>query len=204
MWYVLASSLLLFLLCPNFLLFFQKKKKKIPQVINHIHVLGKHVAKTKGYKGPVIEDGSKTRNLFSASLINQEGIFDRVVKEDFATLPEAQRELVTWLNLQLVLGHEHASQDPGFSDTTLSKIAPVPKINNLRADLVTGVNLLRVLEAVTKTPIDTPFHKDPTTLWHCMQNASGVIRFLSAQTFSDVEGCSAFGIFFLLLVSEKS
>jgi len=26
-----------------------------------------------------------------------------------------------------------------------------------------------------------------------MQNASAVIRFLSAQTFSDVEGCSAIG-----------
>lgn len=155
--------------------------------------MGKHVGKMKGYHGPTIEDGSKTRNLFSASLINQEGIFDKVVKESFADLPEEQKELVTWVNNQIVLGHEHAETDPGFTDQTLSKTQPIPKINNLRADLVTGVILLRLLEAVTKIPIDTPYHSEPTTLWHCMQNASGVIRFLSAQTFSDIEGCSALG-----------
>jgi len=153
----------------------------------------------KGYTGPMIEDGSKTRNLFSASLINQEGIFDRIVKENFADLPENQKDLVTWFNHQIVLGHESALADPGFLENMLSRTTPVPKLNNLRADIVTGVNLLRLLEAVTKTPIGSPYHPDPTTLWHCMQNASAAIRFLSAQIYSDVEGCSAFGVFSLLL-----
>ena len=100
----------------------------------------------KDYKGPLIEDGSKSKNLFSASLINQEGIFDRVVKENFEDLPEEHKELVSWINEQLVIGNEYARSDPGFTDGTLSRTLPVPKLNNLRADLVTGVNFLRLME----------------------------------------------------------
>ena len=41
------------------------------QVINHIHVLAKHVAHMPSYTGPLmdLEDKAKTRNLFSSSLV---------------------------------------------------------------------------------------------------------------------------------------
>jgi len=106
----------------------------------------------KDYRGPQIEDGSKSKNLFSASLIEQDNVLDRVVKENFADLPEEQKELVTWINEQLELGYENAEADPGFSASTLSRKRPVPKLNNLRADIVSGVNLLRLLEVRTFTP----------------------------------------------------
>jgi len=114
-------------------------------VINHLHVLGKFVVKVKGYKGPVIEDGSKSRNLFSASLINQEGVLDKIPKESYDQLSPEHKALVDWFNEQLEKGYQHALSDPIFA-SSLSKSSPPTKIQNLRADLVSGVQLLRLLE----------------------------------------------------------
>ncbi len=52
------------------------------QVINHIHVLAKHASKMADYKGPILEqeDHSKTRNLFSASIISDP--FQSLIQEN--------------------------------------------------------------------------------------------------------------------------
>lgn len=49
------------------------------------------------------------------------------------------------------------------------------------------------IQVVTKVQGVGAYEKEPVNLWHCMQNASLIIRFLSSHTCEKVGMCTARG-----------
>lgn len=77
------------------------EEKNMNQVVANLHVLGKHVRKVDGYTGPVIEDSSKARNLFAASLMNKFELLDDGPAVPYEELPRHKKQLVDWVNAEL-------------------------------------------------------------------------------------------------------
>lgn len=94
-------------------------------------VLGNTVKKMDSWKGPVIEDATKTKNLWAESLVIQEINPEEGVEEDTGPLPPEQLELVEWVNNQL---GKH--------------VPPYPSIKNLSSNMRSGVVLIRLLEVL--------------------------------------------------------
>jgi hypothetical protein len=101
-------------------------EKNINLVISNIHVLAKYVKKIPDYTGPhmELEDISKTRNLFSESLLE-----DNASMIDSEPATDAKHiELVEWVN------------------SHLSKSAETKPIKNLTGDIRSAVPLIQLLE----------------------------------------------------------
>ena len=148
------------------------EKKKMRLVINNIHVLARYVEKLDGYTGPKIDDSSQIRTLFSSSLSHKD--LDAILgKDEDRELGETEKEMVDWVNSQL------------------SRRDSSNKINHISVkNIKTGVTLIKLLEIITRTDSIGYYEENPTMLWHCMQNASLVLRFIYEQTFVELE-CTA-------------
>ena len=107
-------------------------------------MLGKFVKKVPGYDGPLIEDSTDSRNLFSASLVGASFSLGNV--EAYETLPPDQREIVDWVNGQF------ERRPPGFEVAGMSSDSK--RIQNLRSNLKNGVVLLELIEVGPPPPID--------------------------------------------------
>jgi hypothetical protein len=146
-------------------------EKNVNLVINSIHVFAHFIEKLPNYDGPRIENPQTARNLFSASLV--EGSASDFLTEDPNAVPETltpeQQELLDWSNAQL------RKFDTAF------------KLKNLTTDVRDGVKLIKLLEVVTKGSQLGSYTKQPKLLWHCMQNAALILRFLAQQTFEKVQ-----------------
>lgn len=151
-------------------------EKNINLVINSIHVFAHFIEKLPNYSGPKIEN-PQARNLFSASLVEDSA--SDFLSENPNAVPEKmtpeQQELLDWANAQL-----------RHFDTSL-------KLKNLTTDVRDGVKLIKLLEVVTKGSQIGAYTKQPKLIWHCMQNAALILRFLAQQTFEKVQGCRATG-----------
>jgi len=145
-------------------------KKNLNLVILHIHVLARFVANMEGYTGPKIDDSSRIRTLYSSSLSETKEL-DKVLGEEIPReLGKEECELVEWMNDQL------------------HKKYPELVVSDLSCrGIKTGVLLLRLLEVLTKSESVGFFEENPEILWHCMQNASLVLRFLYQQTFEELD-----------------
>lgn len=148
-------------------------EKNINLVISSIHILAKHVAKSENYNGPKIRDTKQVKTLFSASII--ESSSGDLLPQPFASEPEPeneeQRELVAWMNRWL------AKDSP----------PPTSPIKNLSTSVKSGVPIIRLCILLTKALSVGAYVSQPKTLWHCMQNASLVLRFLAENTFSQTD-----------------
>lgn len=121
------------------------------KVINCIIVLGNTVKQKDSYKGPVIEDASKTKDLWSESLImnelKEDGDADstpvrsiisataRLLMPSLQELGAEERELVAWVNSQLA-----------------KSAFPIKQIRNLSSSVRSGVALMRLVEVSTHAP----------------------------------------------------
>lgn len=64
-------------------------------------------------------------------------------------------------------------------------------LSNLSSDTRTSVKLLFLIEQLLNTPSGLPFNRNPSQMWHAMQNASMMLRYLSSQTFEKIDGVRA-------------
>lgn len=151
-------------------------EKNVNLVINSIHVFAHFIEKLPNYNGPRIENPQTARNLFSASLV--EGSASDFLTEDPNAVPDTltaeQQELLDWTNAQL------------------RKFDTACQLKNLTTDVRDGVKLIKLLEVVTKGSQLGSYTKQPNLIWHCMQNATLILRFLAQQTFEKVQ-CRATG-----------
>jgi len=160
--------------------------KNVNLVITHLHVLGKFVKKVPGYTGPVIEDSLDSRNLFSASLVDDS--FSSEVVDAYEDLPPNQREIVDWVNDQF------EKRPPGF-EVGPSSTDSGKRLQNLRSDMKSGVVLLELVELLTKTSVGS-YVTQPKMVWDTMQNSSLVLKTVSAQLFTEITCCTPFGPLF--------
>jgi len=139
-------------------------EKDTVAVINSIIVVGNHVCSLDGYKGPKIEDSSKTKNLWIEAQS-----FNDLSKESTdqpmhgIAVTEEEKELVEWVNSQLVKAN-----------------APVGPISNLSSALRSGVVLLYMLEHLLKVE-SLVWERDPKYMWQYLLNAAEVFRLLLKQ-----------------------
>jgi len=98
-------------------------------------VLGNAVKKMEGWKGPVIGDTTKTKNLWAESLSIQEMNPEDGI-EDTKPLTSEQQELLEWVNTQL---EKH--------------VPPIPPIKNLSSNMRSGVILIQLVEVRSLYPI---------------------------------------------------
>jgi hypothetical protein len=89
---------------------------------------------------------------------------------------EEQESLLLWANTQLL--RANAAQ---FT------------LTNLSSDVRDGVRLARLVQVVTKVVSIGAYNPNPSQMWHAMQNASAILRFLSSHTFEKPEGVRASG-----------
>lgn len=148
-------------------------EKNINSVINNIHVLAMHIQKHNEWKGPTIQDVRDTKSLFSATLTG--GNLDQIQVIEEALTPE-QEELLEWANTR-------------FSSKGLST-----RFENLSSDMKTGVKLIEFLKVIFNVAFIGPYHDSPSQVWHAMQNASLILRYIALQTFEKVEGCRPTGM----------
>jgi hypothetical protein len=186
------------------------EEKNINNVITHIHFFAKFVQKWEGYTGPIMEDSSKVRNLFSETLVVADAPEARLQRNTSVVvqiLTPEQQELVSWVNMKLSRPHSrrlgslvafsnvktppqspsnlrHSSSNSDIHD------APISRITNLGSDFRSGVVLIRLLEIVTKLSVGA-YEKEPRIVWHFMVNASLALRFLSTQACCKVVCCSS-------------
>jgi len=162
-------------------------ERNVNLVINSIHVFAHFIEKLQNYNGAKIENPQTARNLFSASLV--EGSASDFLTEDLnavsVPLTPEQQELLDWTNAQL-----------RRFDTSL-------KLKNLTTDVRDGVKLIKLLEVVTKGSQLGSYTKQPKLLWHCMQNATLILRFLAQQTFEKVQ-CRATGMLYKFINSKNN
>lgn len=147
-------------------------EKNLSLVVTHLHALAMFIQKRADLRwtGPQIESVS-SRSLFAATLIGGE-LADTPVQESPLT-PE-QADLLTWANFNIMRS--------GRVDMTIS---------NLTTDVRTSVKLLFLVEQLLQAPSGVPYNRNPTHMWHAMQNASLLLRYISSQTFEKVEGVRA-------------
>lgn len=149
-------------------------EKNINLVINNIHVLAAHVQKQGNWKGPLMRDVRDAKSLFSATLTG--GGLDQINAHEDADISPEQEELLEWANMM-------------FSNNGLSTT-----IDNLSSDIKTGVKLIELLKVIFKVSFIGPYHEHPTQIWHAMQNASLILKYISSQTFEKVDGCRPTGM----------
>jgi hypothetical protein len=149
-------------------------EKNMNLVINNIHILAHFVEKLPDFNGPKIEV-TQTRNLFSASLVESDAtsILQDDANASIEPLTPEQKDVFEWAN------------------KLLKAKFPEYELKNLSTDVRNGIKLLKLLEIVAKVPSVGTYNKEPRLLWHCMQNATLILRFLAQQTFERVEGCRA-------------
>jgi hypothetical protein len=143
-------------------------------VINNIHVLAHKLQKREGWKGPAIEN-VRSQSLFEATLISSELPSNDIQAQQASAPMDAEQEsLLLWANTQLL--RANAAQHT---------------LKNLSTDVRDGVKLARLVQVVTKVNSIGAYNPQPSQMWHAMQNASAVLRFLSSHTFEKPEGCRA-------------
>eukprot|EP01117_Protostelium_nocturnum_P004932 TRINITY_DN1787_c0_g1_i1.p1 TRINITY_DN1787_c0_g1~~TRINITY_DN1787_c0_g1_i1.p1 ORF type:complete len:1092 (+),score=516.84 TRINITY_DN1787_c0_g1_i1:87-3362(+) len=156
--------------------------KNLTLVIQNIHSLAAHVkSKITDYKGPQMEeeDISKTKSLFSSSLVETELDFLSQENEGEEATEKEEKELVAWVNSQLAK-----------SDSKDKNNNPL-KIKNLGASLRSGVKLIELLKVLTQSTHVGSYVREPATLWDCMRNARQALKFLSYQTLEGFKGCNS-------------
>ena len=60
----------------------------------------------------------------------------------------------------------------------------------MRSNLRNGVNLINLLEELSGLERLGVYERNPTNLWHCMQNAALILQFINQQTGEKVLGCT--------------
>eukprot|EP00339_Tiarina_fusa_P001689 CAMPEP_0116999016 /NCGR_PEP_ID=MMETSP0472-20121206/1886_1 /TAXON_ID=693140 ORGANISM="Tiarina fusus, Strain LIS" /NCGR_SAMPLE_ID=MMETSP0472 /ASSEMBLY_ACC=CAM_ASM_000603 /LENGTH=550 /DNA_ID=CAMNT_0004698343 /DNA_START=38 /DNA_END=1686 /DNA_ORIENTATION=+ len=146
-------------------------KKNMNLVINNIHILAKHVEnKLEGYTGPKIDDSSQVRTLYSSALSEKQ--LSTIMGEDVEReMNDDEKEMVDWTNSQLA-----------------KRNLSIPHLS--AHGIRTGVILIQLVEIITKMDTIGFYEAEPQILWHCMQNASLVLRFIYQQTFVELD-CKA-------------
>eukprot|EP01104_Vermistella_antarctica_P019543 TRINITY_DN76_c5_g1_i1.p1 TRINITY_DN76_c5_g1~~TRINITY_DN76_c5_g1_i1.p1 ORF type:complete len:342 (-),score=85.58 TRINITY_DN76_c5_g1_i1:79-1104(-) len=145
---------------------------------------------------PDIEKSLKDKSLFSASLMDGSLNFENDHSlPPSSPLSDSEVEILDWVNAQFEKAAVLASSMPQkpirTSTDGAGSIVKIGPVTNLSYAFKSGVRLVRLMEILTKHSSIGPDNKNPKTLWKCMQNASLVIRFISAQTFEQVRVCSA-------------
>ena len=152
------------------------EKKNMVGVITHVHILAKTTAKlVEGYDGPLIEESSQVKSLWTQALMNTEIEGEDEVKPE--KLNEEQQELLEWLNQKLSTAPHNGEFTP------LESIGPSLKSGEIILQLLT---ILTHQQDVTSKAI-----MNPTTLWHYMQNSSIILEYISLRTFQKFEECTA-------------
>jgi Phosphatidylinositol 3- and 4-kinase/Phosphoinositide 3-kinase family, accessory domain (PIK domain)/Phosphoinositide 3-kinase C2/Calponin homology (CH) domain/RhoGEF domain len=151
------------------------EQKNMSLVVQQISVLANHVARA-GFAVPELCRDKSAQTLWVSSLVEGDEAAARLLSAPSAEcdmpVTARQRELLTWVNGQF----ERA-------------LVPL-RVENLTADLRTGVPLIRLLQVVAQAPYVGVYEERPADLRHLMQNASLVLRFLYAQTFVQFSACS--------------
>ena len=146
-------------------------KKNMNLVINNIHLLAKHVeTKVEGYSGPKIDDTSQVRTLYSSALSEKQLSSIMSTEDEIREMGDDEKEMVDWMNSQL------KKRDADLC---------VPHLMSHR--IRTGVALIQLLEIITKMDTIGFYESSPQILWHCMQNASLILRFIYQQTFVELD-----------------
>jgi hypothetical protein len=147
-------------------------EKNLSMVLSHLYALASFVQRKPelNWKGPQIA-AVQSRSLFAATLVGGE-LSDEPVS--VTPLTPDQQALMDWANFNIMKS--------GRVDMTLS---------NLSADTRTSVKFIVLIEQLLGTPSGVPFNRNPTHMWHAMQNASLMLRYLSSQTFEKVDGVRA-------------
>ena len=147
-------------------------KKNMNVVINNIHLLAHHVAKSKDYCGPKIANSSNVRTLYSSALSTKQ--FSSILNDQSdRVISKQEQEFIDWMNSKLL------KADPPLSIESLTCTA-----------MKNGIALIKLVKILTNVD-NVGFHEEnPQILWHCMQNISLVLRFLYQQTFIEIN-CKA-------------
>ncbi|MDP2439576.1 MAG: hypothetical protein Q8P67_27825 [archaeon] len=144
------------------------KKQNLSGVANHLDILARLAVTLPGGASLPKIQVTQALSLWSASLSEVNDFFSTDAPSPEASTP-VEQELVRWANRQL-------------SSYGEAKLA----IRNLSSDLRSGIILIRLLEKLTSNSVGV-YEQSPSSLTHCISNASQICRFLSSQLFAQID-----------------